>query len=62
LLALLAGARRTVVVELNHRGQLFHYLRSEAALPDGAESLARPGPLPLTAREICARIQAEGHA
>ncbi|HYL49519.1 MAG TPA: 2-oxoacid:acceptor oxidoreductase subunit alpha [Stellaceae bacterium] len=62
LLALLAGARRTVVVELNHRGQLFHYLRSEAALPDGAESLARPGPLPLTAREICARIQAGGHA
>ncbi len=62
LLALLAGARRTTVIELNHRGQLFHYLRSEGALPAGAESLSRPGPLPLTAREICTRLLAGARA
>lgn len=47
LKALLEGAERILVVEQNHGGQLFHYLRAEGALPASAKSLAQPGPLPL---------------
>ena len=47
LKALLAGADKVIVVEQNHTGQLFHYLRAEGVLPDSAQSLAQPGPLPL---------------
>ncbi len=47
LQALLAGASKVIVVEQNHGGQLFRYLRAEGVLPDSAESLAQPGPLPL---------------
>ncbi|EIC21494.1 2-oxoacid:acceptor oxidoreductase subunit alpha [Thiorhodovibrio frisius] len=47
------------VIELNQDGQLFHYLRSEAALPEGARSFARPGPLPLRPAEILTAIAAE---
>jgi 2-oxoglutarate ferredoxin oxidoreductase subunit alpha len=45
--SLLADATKVIVVEQNHGGQLFHYLRAEGVLPDSAESLAQPGPLPL---------------
>jgi 2-oxoglutarate ferredoxin oxidoreductase subunit alpha len=44
---LLAQATKVIVVEQNHSGQLFHYLRAEGVLPDSAESLAQSGPLPL---------------
>ena len=47
LKALLADAHKVIVVEQNHMGQLFHYLRAEGVLPDSAQSLAQPGPLPL---------------
>ncbi len=47
LKALLADASKVIVVEQNHGGQLFHYLRAEGVLPESAESLAQPGPLPL---------------
>ncbi|MEJ2452921.1 MAG: 2-oxoacid:acceptor oxidoreductase subunit alpha [Candidatus Thiodiazotropha sp.] len=47
LKALLADASKAIVVEQNHGGQLFHYLRAEGVLPESAESLAQPGPLPL---------------
>ncbi|WPL15369.1 2-oxoglutarate oxidoreductase subunit KorA [Thiorhodovibrio winogradskyi] len=47
------------VVELNQDGQLFHYLRSEAALPEGARSFSRSGPLPLRPAEILDAIAAE---
>jgi 2-oxoglutarate ferredoxin oxidoreductase subunit alpha len=47
LKSLLAQATQVIVVEQNHGGQLFHYLRAEGVLPDSAESLAQPGPLPL---------------
>ncbi len=47
LKALLADADKIIVVEQNHGGQLYHYLRAEGVLPDSAESLAQPGPLPL---------------
>jgi 2-oxoglutarate ferredoxin oxidoreductase subunit alpha len=47
LLQALEGAKRVLVVEQNHGGQLFHYLRAEGALPKETESLAQPGPLPI---------------
>jgi 2-oxoglutarate ferredoxin oxidoreductase subunit alpha len=47
LKGLLAGTDKVIVVEQNHTGQLFHYLRAEGVLPDSAQSLAQPGPLPL---------------
>jgi 2-oxoglutarate ferredoxin oxidoreductase subunit alpha len=58
LLAAISGTR-VWVVELNQDGQLFHYLRSEAALPEHAMSFARPGPLPLRPGEILTAIAAE---
>jgi 2-oxoglutarate ferredoxin oxidoreductase subunit alpha len=48
----LRDVRRVWVIEQNHSGQLFHYLRSEDALPAEACSLARPGPLPLRPGEL----------
>ncbi len=48
----LQGCTRVWVIEQNHSGQLFAYLRAHAALPPGARSLARPGPLPLRPGEI----------
>ena len=47
LKALLVDTDKVIVVEQNHGGQLFHYLRAEGVLPDSAQSLAQPGPLPL---------------
>lgn len=54
--ALLAaiGTAAVLVVEQNHRGQLFHYLNGERALPPTARSLATPGPLPLRPADIAA--------
>jgi 2-oxoglutarate ferredoxin oxidoreductase subunit alpha len=46
------GDARVLVVEQNHGAQLFHYLHSADALPGDAESLARPGPLPLRPADI----------
>ncbi|MES9853799.1 MAG: 2-oxoacid:acceptor oxidoreductase subunit alpha [Candidatus Thiodiazotropha sp. L084R] len=43
----LQGVGKVIVVEQNHSGQLFHYLKAESVLPSSAESLAQPGPLPL---------------
>ncbi|MCG6941398.1 MAG: 2-oxoacid:acceptor oxidoreductase subunit alpha [Thiohalocapsa sp.] len=58
--ALMAAMRdaRVLVVEQNHGAQLFHYLHAEQALPAGARSLARPGPLPLRPAEIVAAATA----
>lgn len=50
----LAGAEDILVVEQNQGAQLFHYLHAEQALPAGARSLARPGPLPLRPGDIVA--------
>ena len=52
LAAALEGARRVIVVEQNHTGQLYRHLLGAKALPAGAESLARPGPLPFRPSEI----------
>ncbi len=48
----LDGAERVLVVEQNQGAQLFHYLHGEQALPAGAHSFARPGPLPLRPGDI----------
>ena len=52
LLEAIGGARRVVVVELNEGAQCFHYLHAREVLPAHAQSLARPGPLPLRPGEI----------
>ncbi|MCP3867876.1 MAG: 2-oxoacid:acceptor oxidoreductase subunit alpha [Gammaproteobacteria bacterium] len=54
--ASLEGVDRILVVEQNHGGQFFHYLRALNLLPDNAEMLARPGPLPIRPGEIMARV------
>lgn len=48
----LAGVERIWVVEQNHSGQLYHYLKSNSVLPDDAQALAKPGPIPLRPGEI----------
>ena len=54
--AAIAGARRVIVVEQNHTGQLYRHLLGAKALPPEAESLARPGPAPFRPGEIAAHI------
>ncbi|MBM3565242.1 MAG: 2-oxoacid:acceptor oxidoreductase subunit alpha [Alphaproteobacteria bacterium] len=56
----LAGARHVLVVEQNHSGQFFHYLRGHGALPAEARSLHRPGPLPLRPGEILSALPLGG--
>ncbi|TVQ91944.1 MAG: 2-oxoacid:acceptor oxidoreductase subunit alpha [Chromatiaceae bacterium] len=58
LRAAIAGAGAVLVVELNHRGQLFRYLHAQEVLPTTARVLAHPGPLPLRPAEIIAAVQA----
>ena len=55
--AALAGASRVLVVEQNHGGQLYHYLRSHFGLDGGAEAYFRPGPLPFRPSEIQAKME-----
>jgi len=55
----LAGCSVVWVIEQNHGGQLFHYLKSLGALPTDARSLARPGPLPLRPGDIVAALTEE---
>ena len=54
--AALAGAKRILVVEQNHTGQLYHYLRAEYDLPGEVKSYRHPGPLPLRPAEIHQQI------
>ncbi|MEW8027198.1 MAG: 2-oxoacid:acceptor oxidoreductase subunit alpha [Candidatus Thiodiazotropha sp.] len=53
------GANRILVVEQNHGGQLFRYLRAQGVLPEQAESLAQPGPLPLRSGRIIRALTAK---
>jgi len=55
----LSGCSAVWVIEQNHGGQLFHYLKSLDALPHEARSLARPGPLPLRPGDIVAALTEE---
>lgn len=52
----LAGAKRVLVVEQNHTGQLYRYLRAEYDLPGAVKSFRHPGPLPLRPDEIHQQI------
>jgi 2-oxoglutarate ferredoxin oxidoreductase subunit alpha len=52
----LAGVNRVVVVEQNHGAQLYHHLVGQKAIPPGAESVARSGPLPFLASEIASYV------
>ena len=52
LVQALQGVNNTLVVEQNHGGQLYRYLRAELDLPGQVTSLANPGPLPFRPGEI----------
>jgi 2-oxoglutarate ferredoxin oxidoreductase subunit alpha len=52
----LRGVRRIIVVEQNHGAQLYHYLVGQKAIPQAAESVARPGPLPYRPSEIASYV------
>jgi len=54
--AALAGAKRVLVVEQNHTGQLYRYLRAEYDLPGEVRSFRHPGPLPMRPAEIHQQI------
>jgi 2-oxoglutarate ferredoxin oxidoreductase subunit alpha len=54
--AALAGAKRVLVVEQNHTGQLYRYLRAEYDLPGEVRSFRHPGPLPMRPGEIHQQI------
>jgi 2-oxoglutarate ferredoxin oxidoreductase subunit alpha len=56
LAAALAGAKRVLVVEQNHTGQLYRYLRAEYDLPGEVKSFRHPGPLPMRPDEIRQQI------
>jgi 2-oxoglutarate ferredoxin oxidoreductase subunit alpha len=53
------GAALPLVIEQNASGQLFGWLRAEGALDGDAQSIARPGPLPLRPGEIVADVLAK---
>ncbi|MFI0458699.1 MAG: 2-oxoglutarate synthase, partial [Candidatus Thiodiazotropha endolucinida] len=55
----IGGADRVLVIEQNHSGQLFRYLRAQGVLPKQAESLAQPGPLPLRSGRIIRSLTAK---
>ena len=54
--AALEGVARVLVVEQNHGGQLYRYLRSIYDLPGKPASFHRPGPLPLRPGELTSAI------
>lgn len=53
LAAALTGVERILIVEQTHGGQFHRYLRAHYDLPAPVRVLNRPGPLPITAGEIC---------
>ena len=53
----LAGANRVLVIEQNHTGQLYRFLRAWYDLPPDVETLYRPGPELFRPGEIAARLQ-----
>ena len=60
--AALSGVKRVLVIEQNHRGQLYRHLRAEFDLPGEVKSFHRPGPLPLRPGEIFTKITEWGGA
>ena len=56
LAAALAGTKRVLVVEQNHSGQLYRYLRAEYDFAGEVRSFRHPGPLPMRPDEIHRQI------
>jgi len=56
LAAALEGVERVLVVEQNHGGQFFRYLRAEFDLPRATGSYRHPGPLPIRPDEVCRQL------
>lgn len=54
----LEGVKKVLVVEQNHQGQFYRYLRGHYDLPGEVRSFARPGPLPIRFNELMAEIAA----
>ncbi len=52
LAAALEGVERLLVVENDHGGQFLRHLRAHHDLPDIVVSCRRPGPKPITARQV----------
>lgn len=48
----LDGVERAIVVELNHTGQFYHYIKGRLNLPADTTPLHRPGPLPFRVDEM----------
>jgi 2-oxoglutarate ferredoxin oxidoreductase subunit alpha len=57
LAAALAGVKRILVIEQNHTGQFWRYLRAYYDLPAEVISIHCPGPLPIRPGEAFAHIQ-----
>ncbi len=55
--ATLEGVQRLVVIEQNHSGQLYHFLRSWYDLPADVASIHRPGPSVFRPGEIAAKLR-----
>jgi len=56
LAAALDGVDRVLVVEQNHGGQFFRYLRAEFDLPREVASCRHPGPLPIRPDEVYRQV------
>jgi len=54
--AALAGVGRTMVIEQNHTGQLYRFLRAWYELPADVETMHRPGPTLFHPGDIAARL------
>jgi 2-oxoglutarate ferredoxin oxidoreductase subunit alpha len=55
--AALDGVRRVMVIEQNHTGQLYRFLRAWYELPADVDTMHRPGPSVFRPGEIAARIE-----
>ena len=53
----LEGVQRLIVIEQNHSGQLYHFLRSWYELPADVASIHRPGPSVFRPGEIAAKLR-----
>jgi 2-oxoglutarate ferredoxin oxidoreductase subunit alpha len=53
----LEGVQRLIVIEQNHSGQLYHFLRSWYDLPGDVASIHRPGPSVFRPGEIAAELR-----
>ena len=52
----LATAERAFVIEENHQGQLYRYIRSQIDSPTPVSSIARPGPVAISSADITAAV------